>query len=110
MKSIRETIINLAGTTGMLEAIEKNFPAIKELARSNIQTCHDAQDILRNRMWRPAEKSPPKEDGSYIGYVLCEGEKHIGQVFYLEGKWSTYINAPIQVTHWMPMPEPPEEE
>ena len=50
---------------------------------------------------------PELEDDGYSEMVLVVGPKKIIlQNFTIDNKWQ----LPMEVTHWMPLPELPEEE
>lgn len=54
-----------------------------------------------------AERMPELDDDGYSEMVLAVGPKKvILQNFTVDGKWQ----LPMKVTHWMPLPELPEEE
>lgn len=63
------------------------------------------------QQWRDAETDPPKEPMEYI--VMIKGGANATTLLYDGGLWfeedeegwQTYYS----VTHWMPLPEPPEE-
>lgn len=66
---------------------------------------------LYRRSWHDAKTDPPKEAGEYI--VMIKGGADVITLLYDGGLWfeedeegwQTYYS----VTHWMPLPEPPEE-
>ena len=62
--------------------------------------------------WIPASK-PPKEEGSYL--VCSKTGKVYTSHYYTEKKCSEWYTRKAEwshpnVTHWMPLPEPPKEE
>ena len=60
---------------------------------------------LRERVrWRKYPEEEPPVDGRYL--IYSDGSIHLR---YLEdGKFIEYINQEYNVTHWMPLPQPPE--
>jgi len=61
--------------------------------------------------WIPVEEQPePPEDGEYwcYGYWIGSGRKQAETAEYLCGEWKIANN--FVLTHWMPLPEPPEED
>lgn len=73
--------------------------------------------------WISVEDRLPGENGEYIVTACDEGEPYDGTIWndtvvvcaeYCGGCWTWYENGTEYsldgiVTHWMPMPEPPEE-
>ena len=54
--------------------------------------------------WRKYPEEEPPVDGRYL--IYSDGSIHLR---YLEdGKFIEYINQEYNVTHWMPLPQPPE--
>ena len=55
------------------------------------------------------EQEEPMSDGEYLcyGYWFTSKRKWIGVAEYL-GEWKIVNN--FELTHWMPLPEPPKEE
>ena len=54
--------------------------------------------------WRQYPEEEPPVDGRYL--IYSDGSIHLR---YLEdGKFIEYINQEYNVTHWMPLPQPPE--
>lgn len=81
-----------------------------------LQAERDALQAKLDAMkWQPIETAP--KDGAEI--LVCviydvDGEQHSARwvdAFY-GGRWIWFpkiISAPFEPTHWMPLPEPPEE-
>lgn len=56
--------------------------------------------------WIPVSERMPDEDGDY----LCAfDDGFLCTASFLDGDWGLWADAG-EVTHWMPMPEPPETE
>jgi hypothetical protein len=99
---------------------------ISEL-EAEIIKCHELQDFYCDRIaeleaelknareligmtpafpaWIPVSERLPEKDGYYMVYD-CRYEQHFDALFR-GGAWSPYIYN-LMVTHWMPLPEPPE--
>ena len=59
--------------------------------------------------WIPCSERLPE---SFI-YVLCAGRDGIGILRYIGSKWlddEAHAYTTTEITHWMPLPEPPESE
>lgn len=82
-----------------------------------LRTVDDAIDMLKAQpKWISVEEKLPDKDGRYL---VCDGGDVLEAQFYLTGQlrrpeWSTtdcYESEDLyHVTHWMPLPEPPEGE
>ena len=58
--------------------------------------------------WIPCSERLPE---SFI-YVLCTGRDGIGILRYIGSKWlddEALVYTTNEITHWMPLPEPPKE-
>lgn len=71
-------------------------------------------EALKNQ-WISVEDRLPDEDGRYMCYVkkLERGDLDVYmRLLFLDGKWPWIENKDRdiynKVTHWMPLPEPPE--
>lgn len=70
------------------------------------------RDGVTVQKWIPAEK-PPEKEGSYL--VFSKTGKVYTAHYYTEKKCSEWYTRKAKwshpnVTHWMPLPEPPKEE
>ena len=76
----------------------------------------EAADLLEELVkqvprWISVDEQPePAEDDEYwcYGYWIGSGRKQVESAEYLGGEWKIVNN--FVLTHWMPMPELPEEE
>lgn len=61
--------------------------------------------------WISVEDRLPENDDNYLVFTSDRNEKEIA-TYYGDGEWLTHdlINLIPLVTHWMPLPEPPETE
>lgn len=82
--------------------------------RSNINAVIDgipAADVEPMRRWIPCSERMPEpngKDASYLVYVPSFGAVDIADYHPDVDEW-TFMGLPVTVTHWMPLPEPPEE-
>ena len=64
---------------------------------------------MNNPEWISVKERLPEQEGRYL---ILYRHKDFGplKVFisdYVEGKWNTVLER-IEITHWMPFPEPPK--
>ena len=64
--------------------------------------------------WRNAKTNPPKEDGEYIVFAknltgYWKLDKPVFTCNYCLGEWIFQGWEDNHITHWMPMPKPPQE-
>ena len=73
-----------------------------------------AVDKLIESGWRPSEWIPCSErTPSKFLWVLCAGRDGMGVFRYTGAKWldeNGLAYSTNEITHWMPLPEPPEKE
>ena len=86
--------------------------AIEELSRENeslAKSVIEASEILRKRKrWIPVTERLP-EHGWYLAYGPTI-KMEVLHFHSAEEVWSSERYYNIEVTHWMPLPEPPKEE
>lgn len=68
--------------------------------------------------WIPVSEQLPEKIGYYIAYYTQDYNKeysHVGVCSYspittgAEYKWRISCGFEVNVTHWMPLPEPPKD-
>lgn len=72
-----------------------------------------AADVEPVRRWILYKDRPPKECGRYQAVVKSEaftGSSYIDTLTYDKFGWRDGCCYVSGVSHWMPLPEPPEEE
>lgn len=62
--------------------------------------------------WIPVTERLPEKRGSYLATIrLFYNKVRTGEAVWNGKRWGDIChNLPLQVTHWMPLPEPPKEE
>lgn len=79
------------------------------------------RDGVTVRNWTPVKERPPEKEGWYQVYTTPDkGHRSINKAQYGkqpswavnagEGYWCGSGGIWTNVTHWMPLPEPPKEE
>lgn len=76
--------------------------------------CRDlgiVREALERKRWIPCSERMPKicKDTSYLAYIPSFGVVDIVDYHPDVDEW-TFMCLPVTVTHWMPLPVPPEEE
>lgn len=65
--------------------------------------------LREERRWIPVEERLPENDGIYLAYLAPMGRSELAKIethlFYFGAFRTSW-----RVTHWMPLPEPPEVE
>jgi hypothetical protein len=87
--------------------------AIKNL-QNQVGHLKDERNLLRDQLdsfsWQPIETAPLTDVGILIGAYFKDGNLYwIQDLVYIPGygyRTQSHNNA----THWMPLPEPPEED
>lgn len=109
VKRLREVekMLKVAQFKEAVNLIEQAADAIEELTRENeslAKSVNEASEILRKR-WIPVAEQLPSEDGFTL---IFTAHGNPGVCYFTNGWWGGYDKDGI--THWMPLPEPPEEE
>lgn len=75
----------------------------------------DCADLIKHLeakqpKWISVKDRLPEAEGMYIVYIPLTGGTIVA-ADYLDGHWIDWeVDLTERVTHWMPLPEPPEEE
>lgn len=81
-----------------------------EMAKTRVDNAHTIDPESLRQQWRDAKTDPPNKPGEYI--VMIEDAKKSTTLWYSGRDWadiSAYKVTYYDVTHWMPLPEPPKE-
>ena len=72
------------------------------------EACRMGMEALERTRWIPCSERPKVcKDTSYFSYIPSFGTVDIADYHPDVDEW-TFMGMPITVTHWMPLPEPPE--
>lgn len=81
-----------------------------DLAEELLQTRQRIRELEEAQRWTPVtERLPdvPNGQGWFLCCLLDEGHnQYQDKILFLDGEWITFAT----VTHWRPLPEPPEEK
>lgn len=85
--------------------------SLRNEARNNLETY--IAELEAAQRWIPVSERLPEvyrdEDGDFIPFLVCEGDGGYPFVAMYDGiNWRAGIFVP-DITHWMPLPELPEE-
>lgn len=69
------------------------------------EACQLAADELRKRRWISVKDRLPEHEDDYL---VCFDDGFIAITFYKKNGWELWADSG-DVTHWMPLPEPPKE-
>ena len=75
------------------------------------EACRMGMEALERTRWIPCSERMPGTNGkdvSCLAYIPSFGAVDIADYHPDVDEW-TFMGLPVTVTHWMPMPEPPEE-
>lgn len=86
------------------DEIERN----EELLRWATAKLQKAWDDTR---WIPVEERLPEGNGRYLVATDCDDDPYVDAASWFDGEWFTGCSPAekwgSEVTHWMPLPEPP---
>ena len=87
-----------------------------------MEACRMGMEALKRTRWIPcSERLPELNDTRYVTVIVC-ARGYVMPMIYerdiVQGKvvgvwkwmWRGIFKEPEAITHWMPLPEPPEEE
>ena len=106
-----EELINLLRRCGEQKCKNCEYEHVLGCVTKMNERAADAIEALskteKTTRWIPVTERLPERSGTYLVYVYGD----VTDLNYWRGEWhrlgDDYTKA---VTHWMPLPEPPEEE
>ena len=77
------------------------------------EACRMGMEALERSRWIPVGEKMPEERGFYLVAVKhwCDGKPVTREAFWNGADWLSCekrVEITPRVTHWMPLPEPPE--
>ena len=61
--------------------------------------------------WIFTKDAQPSEEGMYLAFadsLFPKGKPRIGTYYWTGSDWLDMLHIPRKVSHWMPLPDPPE--
>lgn len=80
-------------------------PIYDECHEPDFDICLKAADVIETHMWISVEEGLPEDRERVIFFAKTPRPT----IDTASGLW-VRVNARYRVTHWMPLPKPPEEE
>ncbi len=111
----------------IIEALEAHQGQYKGLSASVVAGCIQViRDLPEEDGWIPVTERLPEEyeeetdlmsfrhykasDLVIVAVMNSDRKRFVSDDVAVNGKWVNYPPQKFDVTHWMPMPKPPEEE
>ena len=105
MPNTREKLIE------KLEASRNNDGTGREMRFTGGDVTPVVRSCLTIQKWIPVTERLPETSGRVLAHVKGVKQNKLAFAVYENEKWWDLLNFyPADVTHWMPLPEPPEGE
>ena len=117
MSKYDELVKRLRDAAKMSEALAILLPHSEGNATAKLY--NEAADVieeLSKPRWIPVTDRLPEDGSDVLAYLKYADNSRIAAANYYKGTWQDclmgrlYLTEEGFVTHWMPLPEPPEEE
>jgi len=99
----------------VMHSMQSGTPKEQLIATMNIYEYHmklksRIAELEAKQRWIPVSE-PPKESGEYFTLTQVECENFVGTAVYEKkhNHWWNDLGDRDDITHWMPLPEPPED-
>lgn len=106
----------------LIEVVNRRAAMLQELKKSagteaicrsdeNVQVLHTKSPAqsdccpAQNQGWIPVSERMPENDGAY----LCWDNRYVTTYAFIFGAWQANQFVAKNITHWMPLPNPPKE-
>ena len=89
---------------------QENYDGMDEVN----EACRMGMEALERMRWIPCSERMPDENNRWILCLCVSGAMEVLKIDYTMWNWDAQYPGRCYmenyVTHWMPLPEPPEEE
>ena len=117
MADLREKLVELLRSIPRSEEVNIGRRSGKSFIRLAIIADHLIANGVTIQRWIPVtERSPEKNDDGSVNTVLVTNGYIQHMAYFEHGIWRFTENGEMKepmfydITHWMPLPEPPKEE
>ena len=92
------------------------FKQINQMENCIMDEAADTIEELSKPKWIPVTDRLPEDGSDVLAYLKYADNRRIAAANYYKGTWQDcimgrlYLTEEGFVTHWRPLPEPPEEE
>lgn len=102
-----ELIVMYNEETGLWEQKPEPFAVVEYPTEEDFEYLKMVLDFHKKHSWVSVKDRLPKETGEYLTW----NGVGVNQNYYAPDlNYNNGFNNPYPVTHWMPLPEPPEGE
>ena len=119
VKRLRKRAVNLkekfSRNAELLSELMQAADALEELSRAQERWITQERNAMLKSIprWIPVEERLPEKNGYYLTYVesaLFPNSYYFNLIKFIDGDFIEDHCVIHRVTHWMPLPEPPEEQ